>query len=90
MPSRVAEPRVDLPLGRHVDERRQVDQRHRGEHGHRHAQAQRAADHALWALHPHRGYDLLAEGINHHLASPSSLFGLLAPLDDLLACLVWH
>ena len=54
MASHVAESGVDLSLGRHVDERRQVDQRHGGEHCHGHAQAQRAADHALGPLHPHR------------------------------------
>ena len=54
MPSHVAESGVDLSLGGHVDERREVDERHGGEDGHGHAQAQRAAHHALGPLHPHR------------------------------------
>ena len=52
--SRVADSGLHLALGRHVDERREVDQRHGGEHGHGHAHAQRAADHPLRPLHPHR------------------------------------
>lgn len=53
----VAQPRRDLPLGRHVHQGRQVHQGHGGEHGHGHAQTEGAADHPLGPLHrlPHFG-----------------------------------
>ena len=47
----VREAGVDLALGGHVDERREVDEGHRGEHGHGHAQAERAADDTFRVLH---------------------------------------
>ena len=95
MPSHVAESGVDLSLGGHVDERREVDERHGGEDGHGHAQAQRAAHHALGPLHPHRpsvntrliGWQRRESIVTRHHCLEALL--MLAPMGD-LACLLWH